>query len=65
HQRGSIECLSVINGEMEVEIGGVVETVRAGETLRYRCDHAHTIRNATDKPARAFMVVILKAAVMD
>lgn len=65
HQRGSIECLSVIEGEMEVEIGGVVETVRAGETLRYRCDHPHTIRNATDRPARAFMVVILKAAVME
>lgn len=65
HQRGSIECLSVIEGEMEVEIGGVIERARTGETLRYRCDRPHIIRNAGDKPARAFMVVILKAAVMD
>lgn len=65
HQRGSIECLSVIEGELQVEIGGIVETVRTGETLRYRCDRPHTIRNATDKRARAFMVVILKAAVME
>lgn len=65
HQRGSIECLSVIEGELQVEIGGIVEIVRTGETLRYRCDRPHIIRNATDKRARAFMVVILKAAVME
>lgn len=65
HQRGSIECLSVIEGELQVEIGGIIETVRTGETLRYRCDRPHIIRNATDKRARAFMVVILKAAVME
>ena len=65
HQRGSIECLSVIEGEMEVEVAGVIERVRIGETLRYRCDRPHTIRNTTDKPARATMVVILKAAVME
>ena len=65
HQRGSIECLSVIEGEMEVEVAGVIERVRIGETLRYRCDRPHTIRNTTDKPARATMVVIPKAAVME
>jgi transcriptional regulator with XRE-family HTH domain len=65
HQRGSIECLSVIEGEMEVEVAGVIEKARTGETLRYRCDRPHTIRNTGSKPARAVMVVILKAAVME
>jgi len=65
HQRGSIECLSVLEGEMEVTIGDVTERARAGETLRYRCDRAHVIRNSGDRPARATMVVILKAAVME
>ncbi len=65
HQRGSIECLSVIEGEMEVEVSDVTEKARAGETLRYRCDRPHIIRNSGDKPARATMVVILKAAVME
>lgn len=65
HQRGSIECLSVIEGEMEVEVAGVIEKARTGETLRYRCDRPHTIRNTGAKPARAVMVVILKAAVME
>ncbi len=65
HQRGSIECLSVIEGEMEVEVGGEIQKAKAGETLRYRCDRPHTVRNVSAKPAHATMVCILKAAVMD
>ena len=65
HQRGSIECLSVISGELEVEVAGVIETAAAGETLRYRCDRPHVIRNRSAKPAHATMVCILKAAVME
>lgn len=65
HQRGSIECLSVREGELEVEVAGVIEKAKAGETLRYRCDRPHTIRNVSDKPAQATMVCILKAAVME
>ena len=37
----------------------------AGETLRYRCDLPHRIRNLAKAPAQATMVCILKAAVMD
>lgn len=65
HQRGSIECLSVVSGVLEVEVGGVTETAKAGETLRYRCDRRHTIRNVGTEPAHAFMVCLLKAAVLD
>jgi XRE family transcriptional regulator, regulator of sulfur utilization len=65
HQRGSVECLSVSDGELEVEVGGIVEHAKAGETLRYRCDRPHTIRNRTKEPASAMMVCILKAAVME
>ncbi len=65
HQRGSVECLSVLDGEFEVEVGGVTQRAKAGETLRYRCDRPHTVRCVGDKPGRATMVCILKAAVMD
>ena len=65
HQRGSVESVSVLRGELEVEVGGAIQRARAGETLRYRCDRSHTIRNVGDGPAHATMVVILKAAVMD
>lgn len=65
HQRGSLECLSVLSGEAEVEVGGIAETAKAGETLRYRCDRPHVIRAAGREPLRATMVCIMKAAVMD
>ena len=57
--------LSVISGEMEVEVAGVIQTAKAGETLRYRCDRPHIVRNVSKKPAHATMVCILKAAVME
>src|SRR5436305_1352335 len=65
HQRGSVECLSVLEGELEIEVAGVTERAGAGETLRYRCDRPHVIRNVSDAPAHATMVCILKAAVME
>ena len=55
----------MIDGEFEVEVGGAIQRAKAGETLRYRCDRPHIVRCVGDAPARAFMVCILKAAVMD
>ncbi len=65
HQRGSVESLSVSEGTFEVEVGGVVQTARVGETLRYRCDRPHTVRCLGPAHGRATMVVIMKAAVME
>jgi transcriptional regulator with XRE-family HTH domain len=65
HQRGAVECLSTLEGELQVEVAGETEIVRAGETLRYRVDRPHLIRNAGTVPARAVMVCILKAAAME
>ena len=55
----------MLEGELEVEVAGVKENVKAGETLRYRCDRPHVIRNLEATPAHATMVCILKAAVME
>ncbi len=65
HQRGSVESLSVSEGCFEVDVGGVVQQARAGETLRYRCDRQHVVRCTGALPGRATMVVIMKAAVME
>ena len=65
HQRGSVECLSVTSGEFEVDVAGVIQRARAGETLRYRCDRPHTVRCISEGPGEASMVCILKAAVME
>lgn len=65
HQRGSVECLTVLDGEFEIEAGGTAKRAKAGETLRYRSDRPHTVRCVSDAPGRATMVCILKAAVME
>lgn len=65
HQRGSVEHLSVLDGDFEVEVAGSVQRAKAGETLRYRCDRPHTVRCIGDRPGRATMVCVLKAAVME
>jgi XRE family transcriptional regulator, regulator of sulfur utilization len=65
HQRGAIECLSVLAGTLEVTVAGRTERIEAGGTARYRADRRHTLRNPGAEPARATMVCILKAAVME
>lgn len=65
HQRGSVECFSVLDGEFEVEVGGITQRAGPGETLRYRCDRPHTVRCVSERPGHATMVCILKASVMD
>lgn len=65
HQRGSVECLSVLEGEFEVEIAGEAQRAKEGESLRYRCDRPHIVRCVGKEPGRATMVCILKAAVME
>ncbi len=69
HQRGSIECLSVLAGTFEVTAGQETRRVETGATVRYRCDRPHTVRclEAADDGTngRATMVCILKAAVME
>lgn len=68
HQRGSIECLSVLSGSFEVTAGQETRRVEAGGTVRYRCDRPHTVRcleAAGGQKGRATMVCILKAAVME
>lgn len=64
HQSGSIENLTVHEGELEVEVAGEVRTVKAGETIRYRCDREHIIRNTGAGRAHATMVNLMQAALM-
>ncbi|WP_448952711.1 helix-turn-helix domain-containing protein [Labrys neptuniae] len=65
HQRGSVECLSILAGIVEVDVAGVRERAEPGETLRYRCDRPHAIRVIGDRPAHATMVCFMKAALME
>ena len=64
HQRGSVESLSVLAGRLEVTVGKERMTVGAGDTVRYRSDGRHVIRNTGPEKAHATMVCLLKAAAM-
>jgi len=63
HPEGSVENLSVLEGELEVRVGNEVWQCKAGETLRYRADRPHKITNVGTDIARAAMVNILAHAV--
>lgn len=65
HQKGSVENLTVLAGTLEVTVNGEARRAAAGETLRYRGDLPHAIKNVGDALAHATMVNILKTTVMD
>ena len=60
HQPGSVEHLSVLEGTLEVTVGGDVKVARQGETLRYRGDRDHKIVNIGDVAAHATMILMMK-----
>ncbi|WP_296615833.1 helix-turn-helix domain-containing protein [Sphingomonas sp.] len=57
HLRGMREHLTVLEGTLEVTSGESRAEVPTGATSRYAADVAHTIRNLSDRPARALLVV--------
>ena len=59
HPQGSVENLSVFEGVLEITVGQESWTVSKGETLRYRADRPHKIKNIGKITARATMVNIL------
>lgn len=65
HGPGSIENLTIQEGELTVTSGDQTFVGMAGETLRYRCDLPHKIESTGDNPARAYMVLLMKGAVLN
>ena len=63
HPDGSIENLTILTGEVAVEVDGERWTAKAGETLRYKADLPHLIENIGETPVHATMVNILAHAV--
>lgn len=63
HPEGSVENLTILTGEVCVEVEGERWTAKTGETLRYKADRAHSIENIGGTPVHATMVNILAHAV--
>ena len=63
HPEGSVENLTILTGEVCVEVEGERWTAKTGETLRYKADRSHSIENIGGTPVHATMVNILAHAV--
>ena len=63
HPEGSIENLTILTGEVAVEVDSERWTAKRGETLRYKADRPHSITNICGTPVHATMVNILAHAV--
>lgn len=59
HPAGSIENLTVTEGEVMITVGEEEFRLAAGETARYAGDQPHRITNNGKKTARALMVNLL------
>jgi transcriptional regulator with XRE-family HTH domain len=65
HAPGTVEHLSLLEGELIVEIEGEARIAAAGETLRYRGDRPHKITNHGKTDAHATMVMVQRVTVVD
>lgn len=63
HPEGSVENLTIHEGEIRVDVAGEHWTVKAGETLRYRADRPHKLTNIGQSRVHATMVNILAHAI--
>lgn len=60
HDPGTTEHLTVLEGSLTVEVGSQKNEIAKDETVRYRADQQHAIRNETNLPSRALLVVVLR-----
>lgn len=58
HDPGATEHLTLLQGAVELEVGGETKKLKTGATARYQADCNHSIRNAGKSEARALLVVI-------
>ncbi len=57
HGEGTVEHLSITDGELTITSGTQKQTLKTGETARYRADLPHIIENASAQETVAFLVV--------
>ncbi len=58
HDPGTTEHLTVLSGNVELEVGSQIKKIKTGGTARYQADLPHAIRNQGKSEARALLVVV-------
>ena len=59
HGTGSLESVTLCTGNLSVVVGEETEDVCTGETLRFRTDVPHRLKNIGEDVAHGFMVNLL------
>ena len=59
HGKGSLESITLCNGNLTVTVGDDIQKICAGETLRYHTDLPHVLKNEGNKDSHGFMVNLL------
>ncbi len=58
HDPGTSEHLTILQGAMELDVGGAKKKIKLGATARYPADVPHAIRNPGKAEAKALLVVL-------
>ena len=61
HAAGTYEHLTCTRGSLQVQSGELTANAETGDTVRYRADLPHSIRNVGKHEAEGFLVVALPA----
>ena len=59
HGSGSIESVTLCTGNLMIKIDDEKKIISAGETIRYRTDSSHLLKNKGEGIAHGFMVNLL------
>lgn len=57
HPDGTRETITVVSGELSVQVADETHTLRAGDAIRFTADVPHAYRNSGDQPAVYSMLV--------
>ena len=57
HAPGTVEHLTCLSGTLSVNVDNRTVSAEAGDTLRYKADRNHSIRNTADKKTVALLLV--------
>ncbi|MES2899468.1 MAG: XRE family transcriptional regulator [Pseudomonadota bacterium] len=58
HDPGTTEHVTLLNGNIEIEVGADRRKLKTGGTARYPADQNHVLRNSGKSEARALLVVV-------
>lgn len=59
HGTGSMESITLCTGNLSVKVGDEMQSVSAGETIRFKTDVSHRLKNNSEEIAHGFMVNLL------